>query len=182
MPQARKTLTCAGVTRGCWVGSSPPTEAEASLLVPPRQAHCTHLCFVVGCKQQLGSTGQVAVGTSPLGIAATLITLLNCPSRSAYRVGYSKAAGFSQPPPLQTCGVLPELDRTRTSMQRDCPQRACSQRPRWGCETLSLRRELKSGSCLQLSGRKAQRAGEHLPRRGLLPGSVRGDARFCLSS
>lgn len=39
-------------------------------------------------------------------------------------------------------------------MQRDSPQRACSQRPRWGCETLSLRRELKSGSCLQLPGRK----------------------------
>lgn len=43
------------------------------------QAPYTHLRSSVGHKQQLGSTGQVAAGTSPLGIAATLVTPLERP-------------------------------------------------------------------------------------------------------
>lgn len=41
--------------------------------------------------------GQVAAGTSPLGIAATLITPLELPLPGCTLGGYSKAAGFSQP-------------------------------------------------------------------------------------
>lgn len=40
---------------------------------------------------------QVAAGTSPLGIAATLITPLELLLPGCTLGGYSKAAGFSQP-------------------------------------------------------------------------------------
>lgn len=45
--------------------------------------------------EQLGSIGQVAAGGSPLGIAVTLVTLLNGPSQAVYWVG------------IQDCWFLP---------------------------------------------------------------------------
>lgn len=91
-----EALSCAGVPGGCWVSCHPlQLQRQAS-----PQATCTHLFSLVGYKQQLGSMGQVAAGSSPLGIAATLITPLELPLLGCTLGGYSKAAGFSFSQPL----------------------------------------------------------------------------------
>lgn len=69
---------------------------------------------------------------------------------------------------------------TGDAMDRRGPQRTCPQRPRGNFETLSLRSELKAGSCLQPQGREGLRPSEPFLTRAPV-GSLQGSSRRGLS-
>lgn len=158
--------------------NGPPRPTSLSQRPPscwrPSRPAALRLRFVAGWRvQQLGSLGQVAEGrVSPLGIG----------SHSGYFLGFPHSPGSA---PGGRLGVVKSSEPSPSpaapgprgaAMDRRGPQRTCPQRPRGNFETLSLRSELKAGSCLQPQGREGLRPSEPFLTRapvGSLPGSSR---------
>lgn len=156
----------------CLGGTRPsPRPPQATVLPAPV------LCGGTGA----GSWAPWAGGRGracPLGIGSHSGYLLGFSPLARQQAGGRQAGpvlGLSRP--AAPGGQWPAREAlARATMQRAGPQRACPQRPRGSGETLSLRSELKAGSCPPPQGRDASPREPAAPAQAWAGGGLRAQS------